>query len=256
MTKLHELLAVEKSLSNQANKLLADTTFKFNKFEYFQGHTKALKMLNDSTENDAIESAARDIRQLPTTVVETLEYALDSWKNAEDVIFQKNVTNQLASGDIELDGKILATQVPVDELLGLESRLDSLRKVMEAMPTLPAAVECRADTKSGRKGSWVTVNDEVTTKTEKLTVPVVLYEATDKHPAQVKEVSADRIVGKFTKQNTYGAATSAEKAEVIGNIDKLINAVKQARMRANLQEVKTNKIGGVIVDYIMSPFNK
>jgi hypothetical protein len=255
MGKLHELLAVEKSKSNAAKKLITETTNKFGKFEYFQGHIKRLKMMNDSTENKAIESAANEARALPTTVHETLDYTLKFWADAEDVILQKNITNQRAVSDIVLtDGTVIAQDIPVDELLGLETRLEELRRVMDAMPTLPAAVSCKP-ANDGRKGSWVAEQLEVTTKTEKTMVPVVLYEATKEHPAQVKEVASDRVVGTFEKTNFFGAASSAQKAEVIARIDSLVAAVKQARMRANSVEADKTVIGKTIVDYILNPFS-
>lgn len=53
-----------------------------------------------------------------------------------------------------------------------------------------------------------------------------------------------------------GAATSAQKAEVMSTIDELIAEVKQARMRANSVVAVQNKIGQKIVDLIMRPFNQ
>lgn len=255
MGKLHELLAVEKSKTNASNKLLSDTLNKFGKSEYFKASNRVLKMLSDSAENEALELAAFENSSLPTTVKETLDYALKFWSDAEDITFQKNVTNQKAVADITVDGVVLATNVPVDELLGLESRLETLRKVADAIPTLSASVSCvNADTELGRDGSWVAREKEVTTKTEKIMTAVVLYEATDKHPAQVKEVAQDKVVGKFTKTNYYGSATSAQKADMISRIDELLVATKQARMRANSVEADNRVIGKTIVDYIMQPF--
>jgi hypothetical protein len=258
MGKLHELLAVEKSRSAASKKLINDTTVKFGKIEYFQGHVKTLKMINDSTENVTIEKAGSESRELPTTVQETLEYALKYWADAEDVILQKNITNQKAVADIVLpDETVVASNIPVDELLGLETRLEELRRVMDSMPTLPAAVACEDATKTtGRKGSWVGRNVAVTTKTEKQMVPVILYEATKEHPAQVKEVAQDKVVGSFSTTSFFGSASSSQKAETIARIDDLIASVKQARMRANSIEADKSVIGNKIVDYILAPFNK
>ncbi len=254
MAKMHELLAVEKTRTNAAQKLLADTTQKFGKSEMFSGQVKSLKMLEDSPQNTALEAAAFEQRELPTTVAETLEYALDVWATAEDVLLQKNCTNQVATADVLYKGAVLATSLPVDELLGLENRLETLRKVMEGMPTLSAAVNWEADAQSGRAGAWKAQNVDKTTKTEKTTVPVVLYEATKEHPAQVKEVSQDKTVGTFSILKFSGAATSAQKAETITIIDELISEVKQARMRANSVEAVTRTIGNDLVKVILKAF--
>ena len=180
--KLHEILAVEKARTSQVKTLLEDTSRKFNKAaDYFSGHLKSLKLIRDDPANAATEAAAREQRQLPTTVVETLEYLFKHWAVAEDVLLQKSLTNQVARGDIVLaDGKVLASGVPVDELLGLENRLEELRKLFHAMPTN------RADTKyapsdDGRKGSWTAIDADITTKTERTKEPFIKAPATDKH---------------------------------------------------------------------------
>lgn len=256
MGKLHELLAVEKTRTNAAVKLMQDTAQKFSKSEMFSGQVKSLSMLEESAQNKALETAAYEARELPTTVAETLEYALNFWAKAEDVIMQKNCTNQLAVADLVYRGKTIATAVPVDELLGLESRLEALRKTMEGMPTLSAAISWESDSNSGRNGAWKAKEVDKTIKTEKTTVPVVLYEATKEHPAQVKEVSQDKTVGTFSTIKFSGGATSAQKAEVITIIDELIAEAKQSRMRANSIEAVQRTIGQDLVALIMEPFKK
>lgn len=255
-SKLHELLAVEKTRVGAVNKLFAETHTKFGKFEFFQGQEKTLKMIEDNAQNAAIEAAAHEVRRMPTTVQETLEYVFEAWVKAEDVIFQKNLSNQYANSDLYFAGEVLVPHVPVDELMGLEVRLESIRKIMETMPTLAASVKWEPDTQSGRKGAWVASEPEITTKTEKITTPVVLYAATDKHPAQVKEVSADKTVGTFKLLKTCGAATSAQKAAVMATLDELIMEVKQARMRANSVAAANSKIGEKIASLILKPFTE
>ena len=256
MAMLHELLAVEKTKTAQALRLLQETAAKFQKEQYFKGHIKTLQMIQESPQNEAIQDAARENSELPTTVHETLEYALSTWAVAEDVLFQINASNRNAVSDIVLNGNIIATNVPVDELMGLESRLTELRKVFSIMPTLNASVKWEEDVASGRKGAWAAVNPEITVKTEKKMTPVILAEATDKHPAQVDRVSTDITVGTFTINKFSGAATSAQKAAALSTIDDLIAAVKQARMRANQVDVSKERIGNKIVDLLMESFNK
>lgn len=252
MGKLHELLAVEKTKNTGVAKLMAETIHKFGKIEFFSGHVKSLKMLEEKPENAAIEAAGSEVRNLPTTVPATLEYFFKFWAEAEDVTFQKNMTNQRAVADLLFRGTTLATNVPVDELMGLENRFEQLRNMFVQMPTLPAAARLSVLT-NGQKGAWVG-EPETTTKTEKITVPVVLYEATDKHPAQVKESSKDIVVGKFELTKMYGAATSQQKADVIAILDDLIVETKQARMRANSVDAATDRIGVKITNVILSAF--
>lgn len=253
MSKLHELLAVEKNRTQQANKLLEETSNKFKKEPFFSGHLKTLTMLVDSPENAAIEAAARDEKALPTTVPETLDYMLNVWAQAEDVTFAKNLTNQRANADLLFRGAVLVPNVPVDELLGLEVRLETLRRTLDHMPTLDASKQWQ-DNESGRQGEYVTVSDEVTSKTEKTMVPVVLYEATDKHPAQIERVTIDKVVGTFNRMSFSGAATSRQKADALSVLDDLLVEVKQARQRANSVEAATDRIGSKITNLLLDVF--
>lgn len=253
MSKLHEILAVEKTTTQAAAKLLTETENKFSKDHFFSGYIKTLKMLVDSPENAAIEAAAKDVKSLPTTVPETLEYFLTFWNKAEDVIFTKNKNNQFANADLLYKGEVLVPNVPVDELLGLEVRLEQLRRVLIAMPTLDAS-KSWSEIDSGRFGEYEADNDEVTSKTEKVTTPVVLYEATDKHPAQIDKVTVDKVVGTFTRKSFSGAATSKQKADAIAVLDELLVQTKQARQRANSIDIDNYKIGEKITSLIMDVF--
>lgn len=251
MSVLHELLAVEKHRNAQVDALSAETATKFGKYDFFSGAMKTLKMLEDSPANTALETAAATRREVPTTVHETLEYLFDHWATAEDVQVQKNVTNQKAKGVIEIAGLSLP-ELPVDELLGLEVRLTKIRALGLAMPSLNAAKAWTALPE--RKGLHRTMNEEITTKTEKIMYPVVLAPESDKHPAQVKETTKDVVVGTFKLIEYSGGATTEQKAEFIARIDALIAAVKQARMRANMMEIEKVQIGKTLTDWLMAPF--
>jgi hypothetical protein len=97
---------------------------------------------------------------------------------------------------------------------------------------------------------------EFGTKTEKIMVPVILAEATDKHPAQVKESTRDNIVGKFTTVKRSGAATAIQKAEAIKLVDELLVEIKKARMRANDTTTTAEKLGSDLVKVLLAPFKE
>lgn len=252
MTKLHELLAAEKTVASAWNTLLEETTKKLNNEHFFQGHTKSLKMIEDSPANEAIEAAAADHKEAPTNVLDTLHYALGIFANAENLQFQKNLTNTKALATVMYQGQPLFADLPVDQLLGLEARLAKIRVIMLAVPTLDAA---RRWTRDGNSPSWVS-EPEHATKTEKIMVPVVLSPATDKHPAQVKESTKDNVVGKFTQVRRSGAATAIQKAEAIKLVDELLVEVKKARMRANETVVPPDleRIGDKLAALLLQPF--
>lgn len=253
MAKLHELLAAEKTPTGAWNQLFEETIKKFkNPDQYFHGHSKSLKMIEDSPANAAVEAQAREEKPVTTTVFDTLEYALELFAKAEDLQFQKNATNARARGTVMWRGNPLLVDMPVDELLGLEARLGRIRQLFGDIPTQDASKHWKP---AENIGDYVyeVVHPEDTTKTEKLVVPVVMSPATDKHPAQVQAVGKDIVVGKFTTVRRTGTATAQQKAEAIKQIDELIVEVKQARMRANETEVEVGHVGGVIVGLLLQP---
>ena len=74
--------------------------------------------------------------------------------------------------------------------------------------------------------------------------------ATPQHPAQVKEWSADKAIGKYTTQTFSGMISPADKALMLSRVDKLLAAFKKARQRANCQETSAMEIGQTIIKYI------
>ena len=253
-TKLHAILAVEKTRTSQSTLLSTDAQQKFKKAShYFNGHLRTLKMLTESPENVAIEEAAREEKTVPTTVHETLNYMLNAWATAEDISFIKNTTNTVAFADIIFRGNTIVKNVPVDELLSLEVKLENLRKVLADMPTLDASKTWVAS-ESGRLGEHVSISPEKVSKTEKRMTPVVLYAATEKHPAQIEKIQTDAVIGTFTKILYSGEATSAQKAEVLSVMDDLLVATKDARMRANCTNIVNVQMGDTIKNLIMDCF--
>lgn len=251
MAQLHEILAAEKTATAQRDNLTKETENKFGKGDqYFSGFTKTLSMLGDDPANKSIEEAARQDKTLPTTVVATIDYLFKYWARAEDVLFQKNVTNTTAVADIEYNGNVIASKVPVDELMGLETRLSDLRKLFTQIPTLDASKDWEQDTNAAQPGTWRAVHDVATTKTEKTMTPIVLYPHSDKHPAQIEKVSKDVVVGTFKTKSISGATTAIQKANAIAAIDELLIEVKKARTRANSVPVVDAKIGKTITDII------
>lgn len=236
MGKLHELLAAEDSVVAAAEKLITETNEKFNKHtEFFSGHQRTLERVTDTPQDKALEASARVVKALPTNVIDTIDYIVPYIDKALSLKLQKHRANQAAQADVELDGRVVIKDAPVDFLLDLEKAIPRWRSLFATMPTLDPSREWVEE----RTGVWKTKEPTITAQTEKVVHPVVLAQATDKHPAQIKESSKDVVVGKFVQVNLSGAATTQQKADVLAFCDKLLVAVKQARMRANSVEVKS-----------------
>lgn len=256
MTKLHELLAAEKTPTGAWNTLQEDTLKKFkNPDHFYHGHAKALTMIEDTPANKAEEEKSREDKPVPTTVYDTLEYALGIFARAEDLQYQKNSTNRVATGTVMWNGAPLLVDLPVDELLGLEARVQKIRALVEAAPTLDATKNWIPATQLGRH-VWELTAPEKTTKTEKIMTPVIMAPATDKHPAQVQAVTKDIVVGTFSIMRRSGACTAVQKSDALVQVDNLLVEIKQARMRANETEAVTDKIASKLVAVILEPLGK
>lgn len=255
MTKLHELLAAEKTPNAAWNQLHEETLKKFKApAHYFEGYSRSLSMIEDTPQNKVIEDEAKEEKPVTTTVYDTLEYALRIYGRAENLQYQKNKTNQSAVGTVMWHGEELLKDMPVDQLLGLESRLGVMRRLIETIPTIEATKHWVSSTT--REHCWETQFPEVTTKTEKQLVPVILAEATKEHKAQVQSVNRDVFVGKVTTIKRSGAATALQKANALNTIDNLIVEIKQARMRANETEVEDSVIADKLIELILQPFTE
>jgi hypothetical protein len=254
MAKLHELLAAEKTVTGARDHLYADTQMKFKKADqYFTGMIKTLEMIEDSPEAKAAEAAARQEKELPTTVPATMDYFLDFWAKAENLLHKKNVSNTKATTTLMFRGATLAPNVPIDEVMGLEARLGKLRELILEMPTLDASRGWKHDDKAPQAGTWKATSEQVTTKTEKVETPLIMAPATDKHPAQVKMASSDKVVGKFTLLTSSGATTAIQKANMIAVVDDLLVEVKMARTRANsVDVVDTDDLGSILKNILMA----
>jgi hypothetical protein len=252
MSKLHELLAAEKTPTGAWNTLLEGTLKKFkDPTHYFDGHSKSLKMIDETPANAALEQAAREEKPVTTTVFDTLDYALDIFGKAEDLQAQKNCTNAVAFGTIMWHGKALLPPMPIDELLGLEARLAKLRELFVAAPTLDASKHWQP---ADGRHVWELKFAEETTKTEKKSIPNIVVPATKEHPAQVQISQRDDVVGKYTTTRRSGSATALQKAEALKRIDELLIEVKQARVRANDAEVVKVSVAGVLLPLLLEPF--
>lgn len=249
MSKLHEILAVEADLQGTAEKVRTECVNTFTKkANLFNGGNRVLKMFSEDRKNE--EDGGRVDQPLNTTVDDKISYIIDSQIKYFDCLAQKESTNQVAKADLVLDGVVVAKDLPATLLLGLESRLKTIRGVFEAVPTLDPSVHWDEAPEHG-KGIWKSSEPEVTRREEKVTKPVVLYPATDKHPAQVKESVENQTVGLYYTMKFSGMITSAKKSDYLARIDTLIQAVKQARQRANSTEVVKTTIGKQLFDYIL-----
>lgn len=246
--KLHELLAVEADLANTAKAMTDDAAVAFTKkSEHFRG------LVTTTTYFDAARAQENvtEEKVLVTTVGERLRYALKFAARYFDALLQKEATNQNAKADLIVDGVTMATDVPATFLLGMETRLRNMRELLLVIPTNDPALDWSPDT-TASVADVFKAPPVVRMKTEKQVRSKVLYDATDKHPAQIEKWAEDVPVAKVEQRLTSGMWTPLRKATTIANLDNLLVAVKKARQRANSAPVVEATIADKMIDYILS----
>ena len=249
MAKLHELLAVENTLGETANRIRKETTKTLaTKETIFAGMTKEHIIFDDELQH---LKQATDVKEVQSTTDEQLKFLTDNLIKYWDVTYQKDDANQRAFADIVIDGKTIVEKVPSTTLLSMEKKLDSILATYNALPTLDAAKAWKPAEGYGKKGVWVTVHD----RENQHTITYKNYEevspATKEHKAQIVQVEKTDVIGKYIIKEFSGAVTSLDKAERLERLTKLIAAVKTARQRANSVEVNTKlKFADAIIGYI------
>jgi len=246
--KMHELLAIESSIQGQEKVVVEETKKIFKgRPELFTGYHRVLENFNDEDKTITPE----EHQEITTTVGERLSYTSESIKKLLDIMLQKESTNQLAVADLSVDGKILAENVPATFLLSLEKKLAEIRNMYSEIPTLTSGISWEKDETIG-KGVFKMKFPEEKLKTSQFFEFQILVAATEHHPAQVEKWQTQKPVGKYVKNVWSGMLTSSDKSRYLGNIDRLLSAVKRARQRANATEVVNAQIGDKIMEFINS----
>lgn len=245
MGQLHQTLAVESAKEKAAKNLIAESLKTFGKSTLFTGQYRKLTMFNEEDKHSETE----EYQELTTTVDENLDYLVKPLSSWFDAVLMKDSANQEARADILIDGLTLVKDVPATFLLGLENKLNQVRVLYLAIPTLPPGIKWELDDQRG-EGVYRAAHEEVTMKSIKDSDFRTVAEATKEHPAQVAQIQINRDVGQYAITKWNGMMTPVEKAARISRIDELMNAVKEARMRANKVEVKHQSIGIDLLNFI------
>ena len=241
--KLHEILAIEQDRKNKANLSIGESKKLFTKnIATFDGMVKKYV----PTEEDA-EQIPDESKELVATVKQTLEKASTSIITAINATLSKEETNAsgVAQAELVLDGKSFGS-FAATTLLSLESHLVKVLDMYKAIPTLDASKKWEFD----EQNDCYRTAEEVKFRTIKRPKVIVKYEATEKHPAQTELINIDFQVGRYETTYFSGRITPLQKSKLVDKIEKLIEAVKVARSKANNVEVKNIKLGENIFEFL------
>lgn len=245
MTKLHEILAVEGDVRKEAERIKAETVHTFqSKPQHFKGHVKTTTMFS---EDDV--TPAPEVVTITDTVNGKLRYTLSHFGNWLDVVHQKEEANQRAVADVIVGETVLLEKVPATFLLGLEAKLLAIKDLYANIPTLAPGINWMLS--GDLDDVFVAQMDKETFVTRKTINSKVLYEATDHHPAEIERWTEDQRVGKNVTQSSCSMVSAGDKARMIGKLNKLITAVRQARQRANGVDINKRKVSDILVNYLL-----
>lgn len=245
-TKLYEILAVEAGLEKAANKLVLESKKTFGKENLFQGSVRELKMFADVDE----QLNTSETLKLETTVAENINYVFEALAQHWDSVVQKDLANQSAIADVVINGEVIIGAVPATTLLGLETKLAEVRKLLEAVPTLQPGIEWIPDESIGND-VFRAEQPIIQFRTEKDIEFKTASEPTKEHPAQVVQLNITKNVGKYTTTKWSGMVSSKRKSDMLKRLEILLRAVKQARQRANAALVEDKHIGKDLLDFII-----
>ncbi len=243
MSRLNQIIAVEKGIKSRAEKDLTEAHHGLKKTDLLNGIARTYKPLDEAgeqfpPENKKVQLVATDVIKRTSTILTELF----------DITATKDFANCSARADVAVDGKVLIKDAPVSYLLWVEKRMVLLHEFIKGLPVLSDADTWRADVASGL---WAT-DEERTHKTKKLPVAFEKAAATDKHPAQVEVVQEDKVVGYWHTRKFSGALESSRVRVLLDRIEKLQQAVKTAREAANMTDAPKVEVGAGILQYLFA----
>ena len=243
--KLHEILAVEKGVKSRTYAEVTELHKAAQRAELFSGFTKTFTLLQEDQSGD-VATQPPQAKRIQAAVADVLTAVAKAQAPYFDVVASKDVANTIASGNVKIDGETLLADVPVPFLLFLEKQLVDMATFVKALPVLDPS---KAWTWSEEAGAWTTA-PVFSLSTKKQPRPIILAPATVEHPAQVKMEYEDVPVGKWEVVHHSAAMRMVDKSAMIGRVTALLDAVKQARERANETTVPATSYGQRIMDFI------
>jgi hypothetical protein len=242
-TKLHQVIAIEKSNKKQSLDDITEVYKTFQKPKLFSGFVKQYTPTNEEGLHipDERQRVQFHVEPLLARVAETMTAMID-------LTARKDWANTNAAADVVVDGETLISDAPATFLLFLEKQLKDLKDQVEKIPELDPAHDWEHD-----KNTGVWKSKPVSShRTQKVHTPIVKYDATPEHPAQTEMIIEDQIVGHWKTTRLSGAIQSPRKALLKKRVRKLMDAVKMARAKANECEAEKCEAAKPLFDYLLA----
>ncbi len=243
-TKLNQIIAVTKTRQAEGERQWTDIYHTFQKGELFTGFFKDYAPLQ---ENGQVRPP--EVKLVKFKVDDLLAEMQNVCATMFDLVATRDRTNQDAKADVVVSGQTILRDVPATTLIYLNNQLDHLHEVVTAIPVLDSGEEWDFDRTTGlmkaKHESW-------SIREEKRKKALVLYPATDKHPAQTQPIEELEAVGKWTTTKYAGGIYLTELKRILSKVDTLRTAVKMALEQANMAPVVQMNVGQPIMTFIFA----
>ncbi|MBN2535153.1 MAG: hypothetical protein JXB88_19890 [Spirochaetales bacterium] len=240
-SKLNQIIAVGNGEKSRAKKVMTKIYQKLDKDVLFSGISKIYEPIDEEG-----EQLPREEKFVQITVEDSIKEVKNVLTGMFNIVATQDIANCYAKAAIEVDGKVIASDVPVTHLLFLEKQLEDINTFVNSLPTLDPSEKWIYNEQTNCYVS----EEKKTIRTKKIPEVIVKYEATEKHPAQTELIYIDKAVGYWHTVKFSGATTKKKRDLLLEKIQKLQKAVKYAREEANNAEVEKSDFGDLILDYI------
>ena len=252
MPHLSQIIAIEKGKKENWAKISSNAKRVFANRSVLMGFSKVFEPLSVDEKDRQEQQRPPELVRVQATAKDILLTVNKTLIELFDLTATKDFTNTKAHADIVVNGTVIAEKVPAVHLLFLEKHLDELHAFCSDIPTLDPSKDW---TWNAERGYYVTPQTH-TIATKNVMKALVLYEATERHPAQVQTYNEDVAVGKNHTTEFSGAMSPTEHKALMGRIETLQQAVKFAREEANRTPADVNYTGTKVLSYIFGDLLK
>ncbi|MBL7494303.1 hypothetical protein I6A60_09980 [Frankia sp. AgB1.9] len=243
MTKLNQIIAIEKGVKARAGREVTDLQSSTQKDALLAGISRTYQPRDEDGDQLPAEGTKVQVR-----VEEVLAQLSSVLVRLLDVVATKDIANCTAKADVVVDGVPLLRDVPVSYLLFLEKQLTDLQAFLAKLPVLDPAEDWSWDAAAGVYRTPTTR----TVRSRKVPKVLVKYEATEHHPAQTEVFTVDEPVGDWATVKFSGALPAERRTQLLDRVVRLAEAVKVARESANLFDVTDQTVGRPVFDYLFA----
>lgn len=249
MPKLHELIAAlpDRAAAAKANVDETVGAFSHKANDLFAGQLTVVTAIDDARKS---ELDIREEKEITTTVHNRLNYTFGLIAKALDVQYQVDLSNMVAKADLIVNGVTIAKDVPATTLLHIEKQTRAWMEMVKKAPTLATGINWVEDSSKGAN-VYKTATPVQRAKTETIPYGLILAPATEKFQAQVVKETKVNVIARIDETKWSGMIPSLAKAEILSRLQELSIAAQTARQRANEVAAVEEKLGEVLVKFIM-----